>query len=229
MHVNNETGVLQPLEEICQQLAEHSAYLHVDASQGFGKELLFLRNPRIDLISVSGHKIYAPKGVGALISRRRRRERLPIYPLMVGGGQERGLRPGTLPVPLIAALGAAAEMAVRDHSQRLKKVRKMQEEALAAFLPLGTLRHGDPVRTLPHTLSISWPGVDADAVMVAWKGIAAVSRGAACTSQAYSTSHVLEAMRLPEDIIRGAVRISWCHLTEHVPWASMVTAVKKLI
>lgn len=228
MHVNNETGVLQPLEEICRELTDHSAYLHVDAAQGFGKELVALKSTRIDMISVSGHKVYAPKGVGALVVRRRGFERIPLSPLMVGGGQERGLRPGTLPVPLVAALGVAAELAVRDHVNRQQWVGHIQQELLNAFLPLGARRHGDQERTLPHVLNISFPGVDSEAVMVAWKGLAAVSNGAACTSHSYSTSHVLQAMCLPEDAIRGAIRLSWCHLTNEVNWSALAHAVRRL-
>ena len=118
MHVNNETGVIQPLAEIADVLADSEAYFHVDAAQGFGKELEGLRNRRIDLISVSGHKIYGPKGIGALIARRRNGSRVPLTPLVFGGGQERGLRPGTAPVPLIAGLGEASRIALRDHAAR---------------------------------------------------------------------------------------------------------------
>ena len=108
MHANNETGVLQPIAEIAELLAYHEAYLHVDAAQGYGKELASLRAKRIDLISVSSHKIYGPVGIGALIARRRVFKKPPLVPLTLGGGQERGLRPGTLPVPLIIAFGVAA-------------------------------------------------------------------------------------------------------------------------
>src|SRR5699024_5917181 len=111
MHVNNETGVIQPICELADILAGRDAYFHVDAAQGFGKDLEPLRCPRIDLISISGHKLYAPKGVGALIMKRRMGGRPPIEPLMYGGGQERGLRPGTLPVGLIAAFGLASQLA----------------------------------------------------------------------------------------------------------------------
>ena len=106
MHVNNETGIIQPLDAVAATLQDLPTYFHVDAAQGFGKEIDLLRNPRIDLISISGHKIYAPKGVGALVTRKRNgRERPPLNPLMFGGGQERGLRPGTVPVALVAGLG----------------------------------------------------------------------------------------------------------------------------
>lgn len=96
MHVNNETGVIQPISEVASVLKDSQIFLHVDAAQGFGKELEPLRNPRIDLISVSGRKLYAPKGIGALIARRRGFERSPLVPLIFGSGQERGLRGGTL-------------------------------------------------------------------------------------------------------------------------------------
>jgi cysteine desulfurase len=229
MHVNNETGVQQPLKDICRELTNHSAYLHVDAAQGFGKELEALRDLRIDLLSVSGHKIYAPKGIGALVLRRRGYERIPLSPLMVGGGQERGLRPGTVAVPLVAALGEAAEVALKNNESRLGIVRQLQEEALAAFLPIGARRHGAPTLVLPHVLNMSFPGIDSEAVMVAWKGIAAVSNGAACTSHSYEVSHVLKAMQLTDEEVRGAVRISWCHVTRDVPWGEMAAAIKRLM
>ncbi len=111
MHVNNETGVVQPIEDIAKTLAKHEAFFHVDAAQAFGKCIADLQNRRIDLIRISGHKIYAPKGIGALVVRRHGYERLPLTPLAFGGGQERGLRPGTLPVALIVALGKAGEFA----------------------------------------------------------------------------------------------------------------------
>src|ERR1041385_4266920 len=133
MHVNNETGIIQPLDEIAKTLDNHEAYFHVDAAQGFGKRIPDLQNPRIDLISVSGHKLYAPKGIGALILRRRGFHRPPLTPLCFGGGQERGLRPGTQPVALIVALGKAAEMAARDHTRRAQHCQRIKKQALDAF------------------------------------------------------------------------------------------------
>jgi len=110
MAANNETGARQPISEITDTLASHEAFFHTDAAQSFGKDLAVLRNPRIDLLSVSAHKLYGPKGIGALVTRRRGYAKPPLSPLMHGGGQERGLRPGTLPVALIAGLGKAAEL-----------------------------------------------------------------------------------------------------------------------
>ena len=120
MAVNNETGVIQPIPEIADALTGSEAYFHVDAAQAFGKQIEPLRHRRIDLMSISGHKIYAPKGIGALVTRRRGYQRPPLRPLLFGGGQERGLRPGTLPVALIAGLGTAAELALREHAERAR-------------------------------------------------------------------------------------------------------------
>jgi cysteine desulfurase len=221
MQVNNETGVAQPLAEIAAALADHPAYLHVDAAQGAGKDIAPLRLPRLDLISLSGHKLYGPKGVGALIVRRRRYERPPLTPLAYGGGQERGLRPGTLPVPLVVGFGLAAEIAERDHAKRAQQCREFRAQALAGLAPLAPLLNGDPERTLPHVLNLSVPGVDSEAAIVALKDVIAISNGSACTSASYTLSHVLLAMGLPEDRIRGALRLSWCHLTPAVDWGEV--------
>src|ERR1700687_5185955 len=128
MQANNETGVRQPLLEIWSLLEDHPAYLHVDAAQGFGKDLDPLRNSRIDLTSVSAHKIYGPKGIGALILRRRGYAGPPVTPLIFGGGQERGLRPGTLPVPLVAGFGVACEMAVLHLEARRRKCEEFRAQ-----------------------------------------------------------------------------------------------------
>lgn len=228
MHANNETGELQPLSDLCAVLGSHEAFLHTDAAQGFGKDLDALRNRRIDLISISGHKLYAPKGIGALVTRRRGFDRIPLAPLMFGGGQERGLRPGTQAVHLIAGLGLAAELAARNLVARRARVQAIREQALAAFAPLQPHWNGDPARCLPHVLNLSFPGLDSEAVMLAWKGLAAVSNGSACTSHSYEPSHVLKAMGLDADRLRGALRISWCHLTGDVPWGDMAAAVRRL-
>jgi len=221
MHVNNETGVVQPLNEIALALGQHEAFFHVDAAQGFGKRLPDLTNRRIDLISISGHKIYGPKGVGALIARRRGYERLPLTPLAYGGGQERGLRPGTLPVPLIVGLGTAAALARRDHLDRETRVREIRDEALRALSAVGGIPNGSPERVLPSTLNISFPGLDSEALMLALKGEVAISNGSACTSQSYTPSHVLVAMGLPAGRVSSALRFSWCHLTRDVDWEAV--------
>ncbi len=228
MHVNNETGVIQPIVEIADglQLRRANAYLHVDAAQSFAREIEALRHPRIDLISVSAHKINGPKGVGALITRRRGQERSPLQPLMFGGGQERGLRPGTMPVPLAVGLGLAAELAVAERSARASRCAAFRESLLAGLAPLDPAVNGDMTRAVPYIINLSFPGLDAEVVIDAWSELVGISNGAACTSQSYTCSHVLDAMRMPSSRMDGALRFSWCAATPEPDWRALVAAVE---
>ena len=228
MHVNNETGIEQPIGEIATVLNGHEAFFHVDAAQSFGKVLAVLRNPRIELISVSAHKIYGPKGVGALIVRRRGYDRIPLAPLVFGGGQERGLRPGTQPVGLIVALGEASEVAIREQAKREKRCRAIKEQALAALTSAGGEPVGNQTRSLPSTLNIRFPGLDSEALMVATKDLIAISNGSACTSSSYTPSHVLKAMGFDDVTANQCVRISWCHLTPDVDWERVAVRIRGL-
>lgn len=228
MQANNETGIKQPLDAITQLLNGHPAYFHTDAAQGFGKDLAMLRNPRIDLISVSGHKAYAPKGIGALIMRRRGYERPPLSPLIFGGGQERGLRPGTLPVALVAALGAAAEIAVRDHSKRQKACSQFKKLVMAALAPLNPRFTGDQSLVMDHVLNLAFPGLDSEALIVALKDLIAISNGSACTSKSYTPSHVLKAMGMSDDEANQCVRITWCHMTPEVAWDAVAERISAM-
>jgi len=228
MHVNNETGAVQPISEISSLLADHRAYLHVDAAQGFGKELELLRNPRIDLISASGHKLYAPKGIGALITRRRANgSRPPLNPLMFGGGQERGLRPGTQPVSLIAGFGEAARLALSDHAARLLLVKELEATILDFVTRAGGVVNGDRNRAIPHIVNASFRGLDSEAFIVATKDLVAVSNGAACSSHSYELSHVLRAMELEDWRIRGAIRFSFSHESVFVESQRLVERVEQ--
>lgn len=228
MALNNETGVIQPTAEVAEVLSDHEAYFHVDAAQAFGKLIEPLRSGRIDLMSLSGHKVFAPKGIGALITRRRRFTRPPLAPLMYGGGQERGLRPGTLPVALIAGFGLAASLALQEHTLRDQRCASIKRTALAALEPLGIVMNGDDDRMVSHTMNFTVPGVDSEAAIVALKDLFAVSNGSACTSQSYEPSHVLTAARLPPDQIAGALRISWSYLTGDVEWDRMHDKLARL-
>lgn len=227
MHVNNETGVIQPIGEIASLLQSSDAFLHVDAAQGFGREIAALRHPRIDLISVSGHKIHAPKGVGALIVRRRDGARPPLEALMFGGGQERGWRPGTLPVHLIAGLGKAAQLALDEHDARARRCLEFRQQLLEGLRPLGPMLNGDPSRSIAHIVNLSIPGVDAETAIEAWQDLVAISHGAACTSQTYTCSHVLSAMGIPAWREEGALRLSWSHLTPMPDLPAMVQAIER--
>ena len=228
MHVNNETGAIQPITGIADALQGRDCVFHVDAAQSFGRDLSDLRHPRIDLISASSHKIQGPKGVGALIARRSAATP-PLRPLMFGGGQERGLRPGTLPVPLIAGFGLAAELAVTEREERVRRCRVFRDGLLRGLDPLHPVIHGDPARAVPYILNLSFPGIDAEVAIDAWADLVAISNGAACTSQSYTCSHVLSAMALPKWQIDGALRFSWCASTPEPDWPAMVSAVSPYI
>jgi cysteine desulfurase len=225
MHANNETGVIQPVESIADGLADSGVFLHVDAAQTAGCALPALRHPAIDLLSLSGHKMYAPQGVGALIARRRNGDRPPLAARTFGGGQERGLRPGTLPVALIAGLGLAAALAREDAAMRRSRCLALRQQLLEGLAPLEPLVNGDPDRTLPHVVNVTIPGVDAEAAIEAWEDLVAVSHGAACTTQAQTCSHVLAAMGITGAREEGALRLSWCHATPLPDLAAMVEAV----
>jgi cysteine desulfurase len=228
MHVNNETGVIQPVAQLASLLERDDlrCALHVDAAQGFGKDLAPLRHQRIDFISISGHKIGAPKGVGALIARRRNRaDRPALAPLAFGGGQELGLRPGTLPVPLIAGLGLAAELAAAECDSRRARCRAFRDQLVAGLAPLAPVVNGDQARTLPNILNLTIPGIESDAAIEAWADLVAISNGAACTSQSYTCSHVLSAMGIDSRRAEGALRFSWTHESTLPDLTAMVDAI----
>jgi cysteine desulfurase len=214
MHVNNETGIIQPIKELCSALGDKDCFLHVDAAQGFGKDIETLRSKRIDLISISGHKIYGPKGIGALITKLRKFEKPPLKPLFFGGGQEHKLRPGTLPVHLIVGLGEAAKIALRDINKRKELNNKIFDQIKELINTIGGKINGDPKYLLGNCINFSIPKVDAEAFMLSTKDLIAVSNGSACTSTTYEPSHVIKAITEDKDRIRGAIRISWCHLTK---------------
>jgi cysteine desulfurase len=209
MHANNETGVLQPVLEIAQVLADRQMFFHVDAAQTFGKEVEELRRLRCDFLSISGHKIYGPKGIGALYARRTGSQRRPLSPLMLGGGQEMGWRPGTLPVPQVVGLGAAAVLAQGEYRQRHETAARVKELLLRELRAVDYVINGDPSRTQAHVANVSFPGVDSEALMMAVREEVAISNGAACTSASYTPSHVLKAMALSPEQLCSSVRISW--------------------
>jgi cysteine desulfurase len=227
MHVNNETGIIQPIEEIAAILSGKDVLFHVDAAQSYGREMAALRNPRIDLMSISGHKIHAPKGIGALVVRRRGGVRPPLEPLMFGGGQERGLRPGTLPVSLIAGFGKASELALAECDTRARQCRQFRAQLLEGLAPLQPVINGNPDRSIPHIVNLSIPGIDAETAIEAWQDLVAISHGAACTSQTYTCSHVLSAMDLPTWRQDGALRFSWSHFTLLPDLKAMVETLTK--
>lgn len=229
MQVNNETGIVQPIEELVELIGSNDPLIHVDAAQGFGKQLDGLIHPRIDLISVSAHKLFGPKGVGALIVRQRGAEPARIEPLIVGGGQERGLRSGTLPVGHIAAFGLACELAVSEAQARAEACESILNQALGFVDEAGGSINGDRGMLLGNAVNFSIPGMDAETFLLATKSLVAVSNGSACTSSSYEPSHVLMAMQLDQHTIDGAVRMSWSHLTGAVDWHGLIEATRPFI
>jgi cysteine desulfurase len=228
MHANNETGVLQPVMEIANILDGGPALFHVDAAQTFGKEVEELKHVRCDFLSISGHKIYGPKGIGALYVRRRASRLHALSPLLYGGGQEGGLRPGTLPVPLVVGLGEAAALAGREYRKRQTAAAEVRLRLLEDLASVDHCVNGDPKRAQAHVLNVSFPGVDSEALMLALRSELAISNGAACTSTAYEASHVLRAMGLDDERISSAVRISWGPGVRKVPAGAILQTVGRL-
>ncbi|MBK3562573.1 cysteine desulfurase DndA [Streptomyces sp. MBT62] len=208
MHVNNETGVIQPVAKLAEKLRETSTFFHVDAAQGYSKVPEDLMAP-IDLISISGHKIGAPKGVGALVTRRRGWNKAPLEPIMFGGGQERKLRPGTLPVPLIMGLYEAAKIFQEGQARWEQNAVAMRERLLTALGKTRFRINGDAEHSVPHILNVTFDGLNAEALIVRLKGQVAVATGSACTSASYTPSHVLTAMGLPTEVATNGLRFSW--------------------
>ena len=210
MHVNSETGIIQPILEVGEALSGLPLYFHIDATQGFGKLNDVLRKTKYDLLSFTAHKISGPQGIGALVMKRDKRyQRPPIRPLMFGGPQERGYRPGTTPVALVAGFALASELADKEAHSSMEACRRIRENFLKAISPLSYRLNGNQSYCLPSTVNVSFTGVDAEGVFVALKDQYAVSNGSACNSGSHTPSYVLSAMGLPEKRINEAVRISW--------------------
>jgi cysteine desulfurase len=212
MAVNNEIGVIQPLAEIGALCREKGAYFHCDAAQGVGKIPLDVNAMGIDLLSISGHKIYGPKGIGALYVRRRPRARLSA--MMDGGGQERGLRSGTLATPLVVGLGAACRIAGQEMTEEAARLSALKTRFLAALVARheGVGLHGDAERRIPGNLNLGFAGVTAEALMRAAPRLA-VSTGSACSSTALEPSYVLSALGLTAEAAATAIRIGFGRFT----------------
>ena len=207
MWANNETGVLFPIEDVGALCRSRGILFHSDAVQAVGKLPMRLADLPVDMLSLSGHKLHAPKGIGALYVRRGTR----FSPFMVGGHQERNRRGGTEPVPLIVALGQAAELAkahMKDEQTRVRTLRDRLEKGLLAKCP-GAMRNGHPTARLPNTTNISFEYVEGEAILLLLDqhGICA-SSGSACTTGSLEPSHVLRAMGVPFTAAHGSVRFS---------------------
>ena len=208
MAANNEVGTIHPVAEIGRVAKARGVLLHTDATQAYGKIPLDVEAMGIDLLSLSAHKIYGPKGVGALYIRRRR-PRVRLAMQMHGGGHERGMRSGTLNVPGIVGLGAAAEICGREmagEARRLTGLRDRLHQGITGRLDQVKL-NGHPTARLPNTLNLSFAYVEGESLMMKMKDVA-VSSASACTSASLEPSFVLRAMGLPDELAHGSIRFS---------------------
>lgn len=208
MAANNEVGTINPIREIGRFCRERGVAFHVDASQAVGKIPIDVEEIGADLLSLTAHKFHGPKGIGVLYVRRRG-NRARLVSLVDGGGHERGLRSGTLPVPLIVALGRAAGLAAEEGASdaiRMAGLRDRLEDRIRNLLGnQGIRRHGPEIDRLPNNLNLGFEGVEGEALLMAIRGIA-VSSGAACSSAEPEPSHVLRAMGVDERLARASLR-----------------------
>jgi cysteine desulfurase len=229
MAVNNEVGSVQPISEIGLVARENNIWFHSDAVQAVGLFDLNVNKQHIDLLSISAHKIYGPKGIGALYIR----TGLDIHPIIVGGAQERMLRAGTENVPGIVGLGAAMSL-VRQHReeerQRLSKLRKYLIDGLQSIDGVTVIINGPDEKVSPHILSVSFVGCDSEMMLIRLNGEGiAVSLGSACNSKSIEPSHVLTAMNLPQEQIDSTLRVSLGMPTTKDEIALFIRRVKELL
>ncbi|XP_072735134.1 cysteine desulfurase isoform X3 [Ciconia boyciana] len=205
MTVNNEIGVKQPIHDIGEICRAHKVFFHTDAAQAIGKIPMDVNDMKIDLMSISAHKIYGPKGVGAIYVRRRPRVRLE--PLQSGGGQERGLRSGTVPTPLAVGLGAACEVAQQEMEYDHKRISQLAERLVTKIMSEvpDVVMNGDREHRYPGCINLSFAYVEGESLLMALKDVA-LSSGSACTSASLEPSYVLRAIGTDEDLAHSSIR-----------------------
>jgi len=232
MHGNNEIGTINPIKEIGRLCKEKDVIFHTDCCQTFAKVPIDVEDMGIDLLSCSGHKIYGPKGVGALYVRRKR-PRVRCEPVLHGGGHERGMRSGTLNVPGIVGMGKAAELCVQNQAEEIKLVTGLRDRLKdGLFDRLDEIYlNGHPTQRIPNNLNISFLYVEGESLMMGFNDIA-VSSGSACTSASLEPSYVLKALGLGDDLAHSSIRFSIGRFTteEEIDYAieRVCTAVEKL-
>lgn len=226
MLANNETGVVQPIANFSEIAHKHGALMHTDAAQALGKIPVNVSELNVDFITIAGHKLYAPKGIGALYVK----EGVELPPLYYGGGQENGLRPGTENIAYAVGLGAACELAARDLEAEEERQRALGQLLLSELGDIDHHLHSKDAPRLPNTMSIAFPGKTADRIV---EGLAlddvGVSPGAACHATETKISHVLEAMDVPEELALGTIRFSWGRLTTENDVREMVSRLRAVL
>lgn len=224
MFANNEIGVIQPIKEIGAICRKNKVFFHTDAAQAFGKLPIDVEEMNIDLMSISGHKIYAPKGVGALYVRRRPRVRLA--PLINGGGQERGMRSGTLPTPLVVGLGKAAEIAGQEMGAENERINAMYDKLYGSLVSniKDVFLNGHPTQRIKSNLNLSFAYIEGESMIMAIKDLA-VSSGSACTSASLEPSYVLREIGVGEDLAHTSIRFGIGRFTT---WEEIDYAIEKV-
>lgn len=230
MHVNNETGIIQPVKEIGQALQDQQILFHIDATQSCGKLVDELCELQYDMLSFSAHKLQGPQGVGVLVLRKKGYRLPPVKNIMYGGQQEHGIRPGTLPVALIAGCGEACEISKQKYKENTKKNRFLRNTLIRELNNSGIEYYfnGDQENCIDSTVNIYFPGVMSEALMLSTKEFCGISNGSACTSKSYSPSYVLVAMGLPVERIESSVRISWGPDTDQEAFSLNVRELLKI-
>ena len=228
MAINNEIGVIQPIKEIGEICRKHGVLFHTDAAQAFGKIPLDVDVMNIDLMSISGHKIYGPKGIGALYVRRKPRVRLE--PLMNGGGQERGIRAGTVPTPLVVGFGKAAEIAGNNMEAEYTRLKKLSDKFCSSIL--GSIPdvylNGHPELRWPGCVNISFAYIEGESLILAIKELA-VSSGSACTSDSLEPSYVLRALGVEDELAHTSIRFGFGRFTTEEEINYAVNLIKKSV
>jgi cysteine desulfurase len=235
MHVNNEIGVVQNIAAVGALCAEHGgAWLHVDAAQSVGKCPIHFAGLGADLMSLSAHKVYGPKGVGALIVSQRAETRgrgcVQLTPLQFGGGQERALRAGTLPTHQVVGMGLAFELAMRTSSVETARVARLQQRLWQGLAALGGVqRNGSATRAVPHILNVSFDGVEGESLLAAVRPHVAVSTGSACTSALAEPSYVLRALGRSERLSESSLRFGLGRTTSEADIDAAVAILRREI
>ena len=235
MHVNNETGVIQPVEELGAELEKREILFHVDATQSCGKLVDELRRLKYRMLSFSAHKMRGPQGVGVLVLKKRDYKLPPVKAILYGGEQERGIRPGTIPAALAAGCGKACELAAMRYKEDSRKLQQIKAMLLQMIDEAGLAYsvNGDAEFSLPSTLNLSLHGISAEALMIAARDDCAISNGSACTSKSYAPSYVLAAMGVSAEQIESSIRLSWGAETDEAllktEFAKLLTAAKALV
>ena len=227
MAANNEIGVVQPLAEVAARCRRAGALLHTDATQAAGRISIDVDEWGVDLMSISAHKVYGPKGVGALFVR----TGTPVAPILTGGGQEKALRPGTIPVPLVAGFGAACQFALRETEEDGQRMAALAEQFVAALKACGisVQLFGHPTRRIPGSLSLGLSGVSADTVVREAAPAVAISTGSACASATSTPSHVVVALGLAPEVADTAVRISVGRFTTEADIATAAGVIAPIV